>query len=413
VANDERVARTIQELVLADFPDPPAPPASESKPVWEQVNSTGTELWLDTGDLEAAQAVWCSEFKALTTNNTLLNKEVQKGIYDDLIAKAAKAIRDIVPEQELVIEIAFILNAYHGMKLVHAFGGKVSVELHTDLAQHRDRTLAYGRRYFAICPSHFIVKVPMTPAGLVATRELGFMGIPVNFTLGFSARQNYFAMLFARPAYVNVFLGRLNSFVSSHNLGDGKNVGEKASLASQRQVRYGREELGLKTKQIAASMRGGSQVSALAGSDVFTMPLAAAAEFEAAPQTVETRVEDDPEIVLAEGVDAKAVGLDTLWDVAPRFLAVVNRIFQHSPDKYRSSHLLQEFEDEGLRDFMPPWTQAEVALAKHDGKIPVLAHWSDQLANRRVGLDALMNLHALQSFCVDQADMDDRIRKML
>ena len=37
----------------------------------------GSELWLDTGDIEAAAEPWTEEFTALTTNNTLLNAEVQ------------------------------------------------------------------------------------------------------------------------------------------------------------------------------------------------------------------------------------------------------------------------------------------------------------------------------------------------
>jgi len=59
----------------AEGPRPPAP----SSPVWAQVRATGTRLWLDTGDIAAANALWTAEFEALTTNNTLLNAEVQKG----------------------------------------------------------------------------------------------------------------------------------------------------------------------------------------------------------------------------------------------------------------------------------------------------------------------------------------------
>ena len=60
-----------------------------SQPVWKGLRATGTELGLGTGDLEGAAALWCAEFLALTTNNTLLYAEVKKGIYDDLIRRAA------------------------------------------------------------------------------------------------------------------------------------------------------------------------------------------------------------------------------------------------------------------------------------------------------------------------------------
>jgi len=70
--------------------------------------------------LEEAKTLWCSDFEALTTNNTLLNKEVQKGIYDDLISEIGDAIREVAPkivERMLVLEVAFVLNAYHALKL--------------------------------------------------------------------------------------------------------------------------------------------------------------------------------------------------------------------------------------------------------------------------------------------------------
>jgi transaldolase len=101
----------------------------KANPEWKKVRGTGTELWLDTGDMEAAGALWNPEFSALTTNNTLLNREIQKGIYDAWIPQAAAAARADRPdlgEQELVLEIAFALNARHGLRLVERFGAYVS-----------------------------------------------------------------------------------------------------------------------------------------------------------------------------------------------------------------------------------------------------------------------------------------------
>ena len=77
--------------------------------------NTGTELWLDTGDMEEAEANWSAEMSALTTNNTLLNNEIQKGIYDVFISEAKSIVRDL-PQEERVKEIAFILNARHGLQ---------------------------------------------------------------------------------------------------------------------------------------------------------------------------------------------------------------------------------------------------------------------------------------------------------
>ena len=55
----------------------------KTQKAWSKLREIGTRLWLDTSDIEMAKELWSSEFEALTTNNTLLNKEVQKGIYDD------------------------------------------------------------------------------------------------------------------------------------------------------------------------------------------------------------------------------------------------------------------------------------------------------------------------------------------
>ncbi|MHC4380179.1 MAG: transaldolase family protein [Planctomycetota bacterium] len=210
-----------------------APLSGEPNPLWQQVSATGTDLWLDTGDMDQAAALWNPDFQALTTNNTLLNMEIQKGIYDSWIPVAAAAVRADDPEiseQDLVLEIAFALNARHGLRLVERFGARVSVELHTDLAHDVERSLAYGRRYAALC-DRFIVKVPLTPSGLVAARHLEEEGIPVNFTLGFSARENYLIACVARPHWVNVFLGRLHAYAAGEGLCDGRWVGERTTMA--------------------------------------------------------------------------------------------------------------------------------------------------------------------------------------
>ena len=60
-------------------------PVFQSDPTMARFKETGTELWVDTGDLEKAQSIWKSEFTALTTNNTLANQVVQTGVMDEII----------------------------------------------------------------------------------------------------------------------------------------------------------------------------------------------------------------------------------------------------------------------------------------------------------------------------------------
>lgn len=386
----------------------------EDNPEWQKLRDAGTELWLDTGDIDAASSLWNSSFKALTTNNTLLNKEVQKGIYDNLVGEAAAVIKSAQPdieERQLILEIALVLNAVHGLKLVGLFDTHVSVELHTDLADDEERAVEYARRLYAICPERFIIKIPFTPAGLVAVRRLGKEGIPVNFTLGFSARQNYLAAAFSNPAYVNVFMGRLNAFVADNGLGSGDNIGEKATLSTQRELLVLREEKRSRSRLIGASMRNGPQVAALAGLDVYTMPVKVAEEYIAAPaEEVVNNVADDPD----PGVVPAAGFVGVLWDVPDGFRDCVDNLLEkQNLDELAPEELQAFFKVNGFPGFLPDWSEQDIRTVNADGKIPIFDTWQERLLNGEVGLDALMNISALRSFATDQKALDDRIRSLL
>jgi len=406
----------VREIVRASLRGKAQPKSWPSKALWAQLRACGSDLWLDTGDIDEASSLWCREFTALTTNNALLNREVQKGIYDDLVAQVACELRGQVAPEDLVLEIAFVLNAHHGLRLSREFGARVSVELHTDLARDVERSVRYGRRYFEIAPESFYVKVPLTPEGLLAARRLGDQGVPVNFTLGFSARQNYLITAVARPAFVNVFLGRLNSFVADHGLGAGAMVGEKATLASQRAVRSLRAQLGVGTRQIAASMREGSQVLALAGVDVLTMPPAVARQFEELSppaHAVSSQLDSAPRIELAQGVDRAALGLDVLWEVCEGLESAVEGLLDVGLERLDGPGICELLARRGFADLLPAWHDADLEAVAADGKMPRYERWRSRLARREVGLDALMTICGLQAFAAEQKAMDDRIRSML
>ncbi|HUU21870.1 MAG TPA: transaldolase family protein [Phycisphaerae bacterium] len=386
-------------------------------PSWRRLKELGGELWLDTGDIDDAAGLWTKQFSALTTNNTLLNKEVQKGTYDDLIPAAAGMLaRYELPPEELVLEIAFILNARHALKLVERFDAFVSVEEHTDFAHNVDGAVEVARRYHAICPERFYVKVPFTPSGLLATRRLSREGIPVNHTLGFAARQNYLIARVARPRFVNVFLGRLNSFVADNDLGPGALVGERAMLASQAAVSELRRTAGIGTRQIGASFRSGGQVRDLVGIDVMTMPPKVAREFLAlgiAPDALVSRVDEEYRPPLHEEVDEREVGLHTLWEVPGELVACVDALEAENLDRFGADDLINFFAAHGCGDVLVRWTAQQVRVSREEGKIPRLANWRQTLESGIIGLDALMNLAGLNSFAADQAAMDDRVRQML
>ena len=388
------------------------------QPALARVRAAGTELWLDTGDGPAAAALWTREFRALTTNNTLLNKEVQRGQYDDLVRRTAARLRQSAPDisnDMLVLEIAFVLNAYHGLRLVERFDAFVSVEEHTDLAHDAELAVLYGKRLHAVCPERFLVKLPLTPAGLVGMRRLRQAGVPINFTLGFSARHNYVAARFGNPDFVNVFLGRLSAFVADEKLGSGAGIGEKATAASQEAMTSLRKTGKTATRQIAASMRNGAQVWSLAGVDVMTMPLAVAQEYhDAARAAVSGRGPAAADFALEMDAAAhRALRFDVLWDISPELRAGMDSLMGRDVDRMTAGDLAGFLRQHGAADLFPEWSAADLDALTNEGKIPRLARWRSQLESGAIGFDALINAAGLCSFATDQKALDDRVRGLL
>ena len=116
-------------------------------------------------------------------------------------------------------------------------------------------------RLLAKISEHVVVKVPLTNAGLTATRALADDGIDVNVTLIFQPAQALMAAK-AGAAYVSPFLGRLDDIAT-----DG------VQLIEEIVTMYGNYPA-LGTEVLSASIRHPLHVSqvAIAGSDVATIP---------------------------------------------------------------------------------------------------------------------------------------------
>ena len=126
-------------------------PVFQSDPTMARFKETGTELWIDTGDLEKAQSIWKSEFSALTTNNTLANQVVQTGVMDEVIHQTISRLNEVasgLTKEERVTEVGFVINCRIALRLVRAFKTKVSIELHPSMSRNIGRTLDYARRYY-------------------------------------------------------------------------------------------------------------------------------------------------------------------------------------------------------------------------------------------------------------------------
>lgn len=376
---------------------------------WQSLRKAGTTLWLDTGDIEEAEANWTAEMSALTTNNTLLNNEIQKGIYDSFIEKA-KSIVKAMPEEDRVKEIAFMLNARHGLRLAKRFGGFVSVELHTDTAHDIDAILSYGLRFNDICPDNFIVKVPLTATGLLGARMLKDAGVKINFTLEFSARQNVLVTLITRPDYLNVFLGRIGAYIANNGLGDGSGAGEMAVLSSQGWVTSLSASNPWPTRLIAASLRNYQQLDLLAGTDVYTMPpkVAAAGRTQLPGQFISRRGTIYPVQMTGEG---RKSGLEKFWEVEPGVVEFGRSVAANLPSS--GAELAARAGKAGLTDMFPELSGEEVQMIEADGKIPVYSHWKDRLVSGSIAPDTLLTLAGLASFTTDQRALDERIKRII
>lgn len=377
---------------------------------WKNLNNTGTEIWLDTGDIELASGLWTKEMSALTTNNTLLNNEIQKGIYDNLIPELRKLVKDFSADEQ-VKEIAFILNAYHGLRLVKKFGGLVSVELHTDTADDLDAIVEYGKRYYDICPDHFLVKVPFTATGLLGARKLGEAGVRVNFTLEFSARFNVLVSLIARPAYCNVFMGRLAAYMIDNDLGDGKWVGEKAVISSQRWINKLAAEDQVKTKLIVASLREAEQLKSLAGVNVYTIPPAVAKDGRNTLDGIfDSQVNADYNAEFNNDSEEK-FRFNTIWAVKDEEVRFGRYIDENVPAT--GEELTTLARNMGCGDIFPELTGEELKWIKEDGKIPKHSRWAGRIANGELAVDTLLSLAGLATFAQDQQKLDQRIRSLI
>lgn len=403
-------ADRVNELILSDI-TLQKPHTFQSDTLWMKLTETGTRIWLDTGDIDEAAKVWTNEMSALTTNNTLLNHEIQKGIYDDFIVQADEILYGMNVD-ERIQEIAFMLNARHGLKLVEKFNALVSVELHTDFAHDIEKIVTFGERLHQVAPEHFIIKVPFTAAGLIGARKLKEKNIKVNMTLGFSARQNAIMAAFTNPDFVNVFLGRINAYLIENSLGDGELVGEKTTLASQRVVRKITKNQPIKTKQIAASMRDASQINSLAGVDVFTIPLKVVKQMLKEPNAdFLSKSDEDYLVQIDASSDLSSVKIEKLWELSDAEESFIAALSEDQPQS--GKEVQQIAHDLNVGDIFPYFSKDDLLTIRSDGKIPKHARWASRIKTGELAMDTLLNASGLATFAQDQQELDERILQII
>ncbi|MCY4613387.1 MAG: fructose-6-phosphate aldolase [Nitrospira sp.] len=184
------------------------------------------KIYLDTGNVkEIAEAARMGILDGVTTNPSLVSKEG----------------RDF---KDLILEICQLVD------------GPVSAEV---VSVEAEAMVKEGRELARIHPN-VVVKCPLIPEGLAATKRLADEGIRVNVTLCFSATQ---ALLAAKAGAwcVSPFIGRLDDISS-----DGMEL--------IRQIVTIFHNYDFPTLVLVASVRHPQHVvdAALSGGDICTMP---------------------------------------------------------------------------------------------------------------------------------------------
>ena len=184
------------------------------------------KLYLDTGNVdEIREAASYGLIDGITTNPSLVSKE--KRDFQDLLVEICKLVDGPISAEVVGIESEAMLKEGRELAKIH---------------------------------NNIVVKVPLIPEGLKATKQLASEGIRVNVTLCFSPTQ---ALLAAKAGAwcVSPFIGRLDDISS-----DGM------ELIDQILTIY--ENYDFPTQVLVASVRHPQHVveAALLGGHICTMP---------------------------------------------------------------------------------------------------------------------------------------------
>jgi len=184
------------------------------------------QFFLDTGNVdEIKQALEWGILDGVTTNPTL-------------IAKTGRPFMEVVKE------------------ILQLVDGPVSLET---VSRDAKGMVEEGRK-LAELGDNVVVKIPMTPEGIIAVQELESEGIPTNVTLVFSPTQALIAAK-AGATFVSPFVGRLDDISSE-------------GMKLIRDIKTIFNNYDFDTQIIVASVRHPMHVleAALIGADICTMP---------------------------------------------------------------------------------------------------------------------------------------------
>ncbi len=184
------------------------------------------KLFLDTANLAQIKKLnQMGIVDGITTNPTLVAKE--PGEFEDIIAAICREVK-----------------------------GDVSAEV---VSTNFDGMVAEAKHLSSIAPN-VVVKIPIIPEGLRATKTVSGAGIRVNMTLVFSANQGLLAAK-AGASFISPFIGRLDD------------IGQRGMELVEDLVKI-RDNYSLEAEVLVGSIRPPQHVleAAKAGADIATMP---------------------------------------------------------------------------------------------------------------------------------------------
>lgn len=184
------------------------------------------KFFLDTANLDQIRRLnGIGLVDGITTNPTLIAKE--PGEFEEIIASICREVK-----------------------------GDVSAEV---VSTDYDGMVREAKHLSTIAPN-VVVKLPVIPEGLRATKTVSGLGIRVNVTLIFSANQGMLAAK-AGASFISPFIGRLDD------------IGQRGMEVVEDLVKV-RDNYRLKTEVLVGSIRHPLHVleAAKIGADIATMP---------------------------------------------------------------------------------------------------------------------------------------------
>jgi transaldolase len=184
------------------------------------------KLFLDTANLVQIKKLnQMGIVDGITTNPTLVAKE--PGEFEDIITAICNEVK-----------------------------GDVSAEV---VSTNFDGMVSEAKHLSSIAPN-VVVKIPIIPEGLRATKAVSGMGIRVNMTLVFSANQGLLAAK-AGASFISPFIGRLDD------------IGQRGMELVEDLVKI-RNNYNLKAEVLVGSIRHPQHIleAAKVGADIATMP---------------------------------------------------------------------------------------------------------------------------------------------